>query len=445
MVSKKIIKIPEFCRLMFEKGISRPTDIKIEFETRYPNRKRYSLDAYVKALKRQGLTKDVRDAKATEIGRKIEGKHILDYKEVIDYETQSKASHIQVAQVERIKKSITLVWDLMGRTDPHGWDFTSLINAIATKHPYTVNAAGQYSFEHMGAVRLLLSAVNTLFPNILKKGWYTGFCRPAGELKDFVTFAEFELFCQSLRDTTELSLEGWRALFKTQVNIGCREGKLGFNGILGFQWQDIDFALKRCSLHEKGGRGKAGRVWQNLPLDMFPWLGGFDDLCAYHLKKFGYAPSNDAHESGRVFSIGYEQYLEQFHATRKACNGRISGEKETFVPHIFRKTHAQWLVKLWVPLQDICGQFPDGHFGVGWDNPAILLKYYVTLESEACEKAELQAKERMIKLGLISGEIKKDSKDQLIEQLMKQVSDLTALLTNGEKSKSGISQPTTPS
>ena len=143
----------------------------------------------------------------------------------------------------------------------------------------------------------------------------------------------------------------------------------------------------------------------------------------------GYEPSNDWHESGRVFPVHYETYQTHFHDTRRKCKGRISGNKETLKPHILRKTHAQWEVKFWVPLQDICGQFPDGFFGVGWDNPQILLKYYVTLESEATEKAFIQANERMIKLGVIKGEIVKDPRDLKIEELTKQVLTLTARLT----------------
>jgi hypothetical protein len=75
---------------MVEKGIARPTDIKAEYQTQYPNQKPRSLDAYVKALKRQGFTKDVRDLKAVEFVRKAEGRHILEYKEIESYLMQAK-------------------------------------------------------------------------------------------------------------------------------------------------------------------------------------------------------------------------------------------------------------------------------------------------------------------------------------------------------------------
>ncbi len=71
-------------------------------------------------------------------------------------------------------------------------------------------------------------------------------------------------------------------------------------------------------------------------------------------------------------------------------------------PHVLRRTHAQWCVKLRIPLERICGQFPEGRFGVGWDNPTILLKYYVTLETDEEEEIIVKAKARMEKLGLVS-------------------------------------------
>lgn len=150
----------------------------------------------------------------------------------------------------------------------------------------------------------------------------------------------------------------------------------------------------------------------------------------YHEKKFGYRPTNDRHESGNVFGVSYRAYIAQFHYTRKKCSGRIAGTKETFKPHILRKTHAQWEVSyLWLPLQDICGQFPNGRYGVGWDNPQILLKYYVTLDAEAQEKADKQAHERMIKLGFVKGEIEEDPKDARIRELTETVNKLSTQIT----------------
>ncbi len=387
----------------------RPVDIKAEYEHQYPKQKPKTLEAYVMALKRSGLTKQVRDKQAETVIRKEEGKHILDYPEVANYVLLAENSRVQQSQIENQKRNITKIWEIMGRTDPHTWTYQTIMEGIANHevngkkiYEKIVDERGRAGFQHPGAVLSLLSAVNTIFPNKMPKGFGTGLTREAGELKDYLTFEEVNLFLSNLQDTPSLCLEGWKALFAAQINMGCREGTNQTNGICNILWENIDYAEKRMSIREKGGRGKASRLWKNVPLDLFPWLNGWKLLMAYHQKRFGYTPTNDMHETGRVWGeLHYAEYSAQFHATRKRCNGRIAGNKETMRPHVLRKTHAQWLVKLFVPMEQICGIFPDGHFGVGWDNPAILMKYYVTLEDKQRSRAEKQAQERMQALGLI--------------------------------------------
>ena len=165
------------------------------------------------------------------------------------------------------------------------------------------------------------------------------------------------------------------------------------NGILGLTWENIQFNDKRCTAIEKGGRGNASRKWLHVPLNLFPWLNG------WNLMKEWFIVSGSP-TTGRCFPVRYETYLNYFHKTRRACNGRISGDKETFRPHIFRKSHAQWLRKLRVPLEIIGGAFPDGYYGVGWDDVDIIRKYYVSIEPEEYDEAQQKAETRMKALGL---------------------------------------------
>ena len=409
MIRKRVLKLSTFIQSCLEKGIVRPVDMKAEYEILYPQVKKKTLEAYAWHCKRLGFTKDVRDARAIDVARRDAQMHILDYPEVEKYVLAAGEGRVLERQIEAQKRNITKVWEMMNRTNPHNWTYQNVLKALDEKFPKIVDARGRTTRTKPTAALVLLCAVNTFFPGILPKGFGSGLVREAGELKDHFTFAEFDLFCENLMDTRHLTLEGWDALYKAQVNLGCREGTQTIadgsqsrNGILSLQWDDIDYSLRRCSLHEKGGRGKAGRVWVNLPLDLFPWICGWDALILYHQKRFGYVPTNERHAQGVVFPIHYQEYLDQFHDTRRRCNGRISGKKETLKPHILRKTHGQWLVKLWVPIEQICGIFPDGYFGVGWDNPKILLKYYVTLEDEQRFKAEQQAVERMKALHLFS-------------------------------------------
>lgn len=407
-VQRKAPKLKAFIQSCMEKGIVRPVDMKAEYEALYPIAKKKTLEAYSFHCKNLGFTKDVRDQKAIGVARREAQKHILDYAEVNKYVLAAGESRIQEGRIDDVKEDLTKIWNMLGRTDPHTWDYSTLLRMLNERFPKVVDCRGRVTRTKPAAALKLLCAVNTVFPGILPKGFGSGLVREAGELKDYFTFAEFDLFCDNLMDTCSLGVEGWLALFTAQVNMGCREGtqitadkSRTRNGILSLQWEDIDYSQRRCNLHEKGGRGKASRVWQNLPLDLFPWIHGWDALMLYHQKWYRYVPTNERHETGSAFPVLYKEYLRQFHDIRRRCNGRISGDKETLKPHIFRKTHGQWLVKLWIPIEQICGLFPDGYFGVGWDNPKILLKYYVTLEDEQRFKAERQAAERMRALNLL--------------------------------------------
>lgn len=390
------------------KGLVRPSDMKREYEAAYPRAKPKTLEAYLWHCQKLGLTKEKRDAAGIEVARKESQKHILDYPEIGKYVLAAGQGRLQENTVTEQKKTITQMWEIMQRTNPHEWTYESILTNLETKYPKVTDNRGRTGFSKPAAVNKLLSSVSTIFPGILPKGFGSGLTREAGELKDFFTFDEFDLFIGNLTDTFSLSMEGWAACYKAQVNIGSREGSVAseedkgsLTGILSLRWEDINYEKRRCSLREKGGRGKAGRIWQNLPLDLFPWLNGWTALMLYHKQQFGYVPSNERHERGPAFKVSYNEYRHQFHDTRKRCNGRIAGDIETMRPHVIRRTHAQWLVKLWVPIEQICGLFPDGHFGVGWDNPKILLKYYVTLEDEQRFKAEQQAAERMQVLHLV--------------------------------------------
>lgn len=433
----KVPKLTEYVQQQFADGNVKPAEIKRAFELAYPKAKVKTLQAYCNCLKRMGHTKEVREEQAINVARKKSSIHVLDYPEVNRYEINAGVGRVQASQIAGQKKELVKLWNIMDRSDPKAWTYEDLISAIKEKIPMTEDDRGRMVFSKPGAVMRLLGSFNTMFPGILPKNWSGGLTREAGELKDYLRFDEWTAFIDAIADTEQLSKEGWTALFSCQLNMGCREGTKANNrnqgnGILSFRWESIDYERKRASLHEKGPRGKAGRIWKNLPLDLFPWIHGWDHLMTFHYQRFGYYPTNERHEAGRIFdSIVYHEYLRQFHRVRHACEGRIAGytckpcngtgkingengpeeceecegkghvDLETMRPHVIRRTHGQWLIKLWVPVEQICGVFPDGFFGVGWDDPSILLKYYVTLEDEQRFRAEKQAVERMQVLNLV--------------------------------------------
>ena len=134
----------------------------------------------------------------------------------------------------------------------------------------------------------------------------------------------------------------------------------------------------------------------------------------WHEQRYGYRPTQARHETGRCFPVSYDQYRRQFHNTRHRCNSRIKQDLETMRPHIFRKTHGQYCKRIGISLENLCGDPTEcpavGRYGVGWDDPKVPLKYYLTKEGweyeEQDEKIQQRIKDRVLpqlqRLGLVS-------------------------------------------
>lgn len=391
-ISKRAPKIKAFVEECLASGITSPSSMRDAYKE-YWN-KEATTEAFINAMRRLGVSSAQRKELAAEAVKEKEGKDISDYDQVKNYISRSERGSITENHLNRQLTDIRTLWDWMGNTNPSEWTEEQIHECIKRHVLMSKDDRGRMRFEKPAKVRYLLTSFNTMFPGILAKGWSAGFTEP-GKMKDYLTFEEFDSFIEAEFDTSEMPREGWQARDTAQVNLGSREGTNSNTGIISLKWEDINFTTRRCKLNEKGGKGNAGRTWENLPLDLFTWLHGWDRLITWW-QKCG-QPTQ-----GQVFPINYAQLLDHFHAVRKRCNGRIAGDLETMRPHVLRATHAQWLVKTWVPIELICGQFPNGYFGVGWDNPQILLKFYVTLEGEQYAKAEKIMAERMDKLGLVS-------------------------------------------
>ena len=362
--------------------------------------KKSSLQNVSQVMKRMGLNGEQRQQVVVERARIEAGRDISEYPEVKAYVNDAELHHITKFVINRTTKYIRKMWNMMGKTDPHGWTQESLIEALKVKYPMTTDKQGRQVFSSPTGVGVHLSSVSTIFKGIMREGWSTGLARDKGELVDFFDFKEFEAYDSAAEDYDGMNRLGWQVADRLQVNLGCREGTTGLTGLMSLTWDDINYETRRCSLHEKGGHGKAGRMWKNLPLDLFLWVHGWDALVEWHKAQFGYYPTNAQHGSGRVFPIQYDDYRKNFHMQRKRAGGRMATEKETFTPHIFRKTHAQWLKRMRVPMEIACGKFPDGTFGVGWDNCNIYRDFYTMIEPDEYQEATDKMTARMKALGL---------------------------------------------
>lgn len=409
----------EFVEECLEKGVTSPSEMCILYNEKYPRKvngelKPLTRQAFTMALRRLGISSDDRITLKREAEKEKEFKDIMEYEEVKRYFHYSKyVGHIGKAMINRTTKSLRTLFSWMvegweeengehkSYPNPREWNIETLGKCMEKNIGLDEN--GQW--KNNTIILELWGAYNRCFQGRLPKGWSMGLKRPAGELKDFFEYTEFEAFIASLRDTEKMSLEGWTALYKAQVNMGCREGAKGNTGIISLKWEDINYKTKRCKIRDKGKKGKPARLWGEVPLDLFPWVKGWEALTKWHQKRYGYYPTQDRRATGKVFPIAYVHYLRMFHSTRKRAGGRIGQNLETMRPHIFRKTHAQWAKRIGVTLDNLCGDTTSspciGRYGVGWDDPKIPLKYYLTKEVEEYIEQDMKIQRKLQRLGFV--------------------------------------------
>jgi len=384
-----------------KKSIFSPSEMSRIWNQQFKKKKEPHV--FTKAMRRLGVSAEDRLKLKHEAEKKHEYKDIEEYKEVKRYVTFSKGmANITKRQINRTLRELRRLWKWMqaeGYPNPREWTLELLINCL--EKYIERNENGQW--EQPRKVLNTLGAFNRTFQGILPKGYSTGLKREPGELKDFMRIKEFEEFLENVEDDKGYPRVMWCALYTAQVNGGFREGAKGNTGILSLRWENMNFEARRCQVREKGKKGHSARLWKNIPLDLFPFLYGWEALLEWHRTRFGYYPTETKHGTGKVFPCCYMTYLEMFHQTRQKCASRISKDLETMKPHILRKTHGQWLCNLGVPVEWICGQFPNGWYGVGWDDPKILLAYYIDLGLARNKRLEINQKmhNRMAELGLM--------------------------------------------
>ena len=400
----KMLKTRQFVEQCLSEGITSPSEMRDRYNQTYglEGEKAKTRFAFTKAMRRMGISASKRLELKHEAQKETEVKDIEEYEEVHEYLAFGKGiSGIQKYQIDRTLRDLRKIWEWMNYTNPQTWKLSSLIDCLENHIPKDNNGKwGQPS-----RVLCLLGAFNRTFQGYLPKGWSMGLKRDPSELKDFLEFDEFEEFIANLRDTRNMKKEGWKALYKAEVNSGARGGahstkSSSLHGILSLRWEHINFNTRRCSIRDKGKKRKPARLWKEIPLDLFYWINGWEALVKWHEQSYGYRPTQERHAMGRCFPIGYTDYLRMFDRTRHGCHSRIAQDVETMKPHIFRKTHAQWCARLRIPLHWICGQFPYAWYGVGWDDPKILLRYYLTIEPDEMQEINKKMSMRIEKLGL---------------------------------------------
>lgn len=407
---KKPMKVKDFVTQCLNEGITSPAKMRDKYNRQYglEGDKAKTRFAFTKAMRRMDISAKKRLELKREAMKETELKDIEDYPEVKRYLGFSDFQQIGERQKLKTLRKLRELWEAMGCTDPKTWKFEgdapeqyNLI--LCLKNLIGQNELGQW--KQPNQVLELLGAYNRTFQGYLPKGWSMGLKREAGELKDFMEFGEFNGFIVNLLDTPAMSKEGWEATYKAEVNSGARGGGAttrtkAISGILSLKWEDINYNEKRCSIRDKGKKGKPARLWKEVPLELFYWINGWEALMKWHEQRYGYRPTQERHAKGRCFPVAYYEYLDQFHDTRHRCNSRINQDLETMKPHIFRKTHAQWGKRIGISLENLCGNPKDkiGRYGVGWDDPKVPLAYYLTPEPDEYIEQDQKIERRLAKL-----------------------------------------------
>lgn len=394
---KKLPKVRVFVETCLTEGITSPSKMRDIYNENFPRKIKGELrpltsDAFTKALRRLGISSEERIGLKRKAQEEKELKDIMDYDEVKNYLHYSKyVGHVSKAQIENTMRELRTLFTWMVDEEipnPKEWNIKNLGKCME-KH-IGMKENGQW--KRPSRVLTLWGAYNRCFQGRLPKGWSMGLKRPAGELKDFFEYTEYFSFDSALKDTENMSLEGWKSLFSAEINMGCRGGTTGNTGITSLSWENINFKTKRCKIRDKGKKGQPARLWIQVPLDLFPWVKGWEKLIRWWEQQ-------GKPTQGKVFTVNYDQYRLQFHRTRKRVGGRISQNLETLRPHIMRKTHAQWAKRMGVTLDNLCGDTtasPNvGRYGVGWDDPKVPMKYYLTKEPWEYEEQDKIIEKRL--------------------------------------------------
>ena len=165
-------------------------------------------------------------------------------------------------------------------------------------------------------------------------------------------------------------------LKRLHVILGCREGTKGVGGILGLEWNRVNWAKATIDVYE--GKTGGGFYWLDCPLILFE-NRTFEMLKQYWIEQ-------GKPTSGKIFGdVKYSNGKECDHKTLYLTDiykesAEVIGEqygREYITPHFARKLHASLLIDADVPLEMVAGDRPFGIFGVGWTDISTLKKYYL--------------------------------------------------------------------
>lgn len=177
---------------------------------------------------------------------------------------------------------------------------------------------------------------------------------------------------------------------RLHVTLGCREGTKGVGGILGTEWDRVNWKKKTMDVYE--GKTGGGFYWLDCPLDLFGDRA-FEMLQQYWIEQ-GKPTSGKIFADVQYTPRGHKKglFLTEIYKEASEAIGEKYG-REGITPHFADKLHASLLIDADVPLEMVAGDKPFGIMGRGWEDLSTLKKYYLAFRKSKIEENRQKAKQ----------------------------------------------------
>lgn len=298
-----------------------------------------------------------------------------------DYEEVKKwVARMRADRVKTWKKSFNQcrrVWLILQKKNPENW----------TTEDIKIRVIPELR-KRMGSVFAYLVAIRSLRPD-LKEEIKTKRekLEPSFEWKRI-----YDRMMQQKKLETFLRAGGFKPELVKRVHktLGCREGSKGIGGILGLEWDKVNWEKKTIDVYE--GKTGGGFYWLDCPLDLF------GDRTYEMLRQYWIEQGKPT--TGKIFhDIEYHDHSNGTEKLTLTGIYKMSAQaidekygRGGITPHFADKLHASLLIDADVPLEMVAGDKPYGIMGRGWEDLSTLKKYYLAFRKAKIEENRNKAR-----------------------------------------------------
>lgn len=301
-------------------------------------------------------------------------KTFIEYEYVQHWVTRMRSGVTQIKSWRQRFNACRKVWLILQKKNPQNWTLDDIQLRVLPEIRKKAKSVNHYlialrslrpDFKFPNKKGDVLRTHKKSAPKIDWKYVYERLTQEEGKLEDF------------------FKAEGFKAelLKRLHVTLGCREGSMGVGGILGIEWNRINWKNKTIDVFE--GKTGGGFEWLNCPINLFGERT-FEMLLQYWNKQ-------GRPTSGKIFeNMTYLRDLRNIYRESAKAVNELYGSKG-ITPHFARKLHASLLIDADVPLEMVAGDKPFGIMGVGWEDLTTLKKYYLAFRKAKIEENRQKA------------------------------------------------------